>query len=1769
MEQSYLSLKTAEGYTAHILRAGDTYGAIVMDNTIARCCQVFEVPVKVGFPFSENAIIPLEINPKHVHLLCASGQRVLFIGRLGLHGGGHSQSCSGNHVQSIIVPNVTILVQTVDAWSIAHIFQDTIVLGELRKRKKGSESRSFCDRKPRDGAVNRKKKKKKLKRGKKVDVVTTSTELSKREVERQRAFFEMLQLTVDENSSGRDKKTIYSCDVVYGTASDFQGDILRTEFLGNDCRGNRKFEVVIVDEVDSMLFDSRSHSVRLADQCPGMTHLEVPLAVVWQFIHHTNQHMISKNGKVYFIAEDFEVHGHDVKLLSGENWLTAATEVDDKKEFIIEHGQKHLQKLLRELAEDEKCEYQTYQDLNLKILAKEQEISLDSSNDQLKKECDKLRAELFQLPWNRRHPIIDIPEHLRAFALTQIPSWIKNAIQAAWGFQQDAHYAVMNGKIVPIYFKETGVLQSNMVWSDGLTQFLQLKEGLCMDPEAVSTNFISNVSFFNRYGSNVFGLTGTLGEESTQQFLRSMYGTDMVIIPPHKQVEIHNNQDSPYRCKELMPLVCPNVGMWYKTIKENALYHASSNRGVLIIWQYIFQVEHICNMLKKVYDPEKIHKYTGTDATFDKTTIDSGEIILATNIAGRGTDFKTSQEVEHHGGMCVIVTFLPESNRVEMQNVGRTAREGKRGMAQLIVLDKNNTPMDTLKTLRSLNETEADEKATDEAKRMLVQDALFQRFCTLENKFLPSHDVVRNVQLWNLLQINWAIFSSDHLNARKIAEESRKLELKTIKEYINKMKGKKLEMLTKEEIDTTVSEEVASMKPKFEALYIQSKRNEFCQQQSSHMPKELIDCFRANKAYEPFITKDARDFKWTLYDRKGAEESWGMWLKSKHFVENEATEDQATKMFEEEFGNDALDRKDVEAAINCYDRAIQLDPTFSVNARYNKAQALLTYAENKLSRQDEAKKELQKAKDMITAGTCSEYASQHVQHQLNILSKQEEYIVRALEMLDQALKNKNNVKLTLKKMPTVLSEAKEDHGKAIQEAAQNGLTHLFMVEEELPRPWGSIISIAFIGISQIAAGCLIVACTGGALGTGLIAEGVSDMITSVRSAITGTFSWAAWAAQKVISLAVSIVCAGFSGIKSGMKAVVNTVKDLRKGVQMAKGGIELAVKEVSLAIGKGIVKECLTEGGKYCTDLTIMNKVEEMISQKVGERLTAALLKNDLIVAALKDDEANGSNYWKQKFISDGLDILKDERMNECLKLLKEIAKGIASRQIPLASDILTYSGVLVFLKVLMTYTEDFIKKFNKQVSNHRSEINSIAGANSNPQQTTPQSMLVSQTHQHTLISNAPNVDVEAEDIIVHTLQDDTSYSSKCTFGNKQLQSNYVEASTPESLANAFKSRIAGKLAASARESIVNPALSNATSFVTTKLFTSCENSVAELRKEIKTARDKRSCDNDLANTGRKQPDKQHKQEDLGEHSKKAIKELSTEGIAHDTTILALAAAETNCPIYVYDEKGNLKDVLGDNLSGDPISLIHSPPSEERPLGHFEPLNPNVEVTPSGINTCAFDSVFAQLSQEQKDSLKLNDPSDLRERLVQRINSNPAEAERAFSKRAELTKIASDRILRGGARKLPPEEKRKKQTKEQFDDLLHEMDYESDSHTVDEAVEQKKCQKHHILHRKFKNHPALVKANFHIDDPSNLIYLPISEEIRSECGTQRSIHRGRHSNLEFNRVNNGLDKIYQDATANNWSQQETFKAVFRFAMDGRTGLRKGIIDLYEKEQREE
>ena len=271
------------------------------------------------------------------------------------------------------------------------------------------------------------------------------------------------------------------------------------------------------------------------------------------------------------------------------------------------------------------------------------------------------------------------PNCMKNYIENSYETWIDNVIKAP-NMVEKKDFLKKDNNIIPIDFSNTGEIQSNMVWDGGLQQILQIIHDEKGTYENENTNFLSNISFFQRYKGNMFGVTGTLGGESFKHILRDVYNVGLINIPPRNPTRLDKEKESIIYREDQEKDYCNEI---LKNIDENI----NKEKSILLICNSIKEGEKFYKMLLEKYKEQiKIMKYFTED---DKATIENElqkkQIIVATNLAGRGTDIKISKELEKKGGLHVIVSFFPLNRRVERQNYGRAGRNGQRGTHILIM----------------------------------------------------------------------------------------------------------------------------------------------------------------------------------------------------------------------------------------------------------------------------------------------------------------------------------------------------------------------------------------------------------------------------------------------------------------------------------------------------------------------------------------------------------------------------------------------------------------------------------------------------------------------------------------------------------------------------------------------------------------------------------------------------------------------------------------------------------------------------------------------------------------------------------------------------------------------------------------------------------------------------------------------------------------------------------------------------------------------------
>ncbi|XP_008217333.1 uncharacterized protein LOC103318031 [Nasonia vitripennis] len=458
-----------------------------------------------------------------------------------------------------------------------------------------------------------------------VDVITSNAVLAQEGIESRKLFYALFGISVSTNAPDKTyaqgPRKCYLADVVYGSISDFQFDYLRDTAEGLGTLSGRQFGRVILDEVDNMLVDNGRHIAKISSPFPGMENLKYIYLRIWSELLNVE----------YELMEDFQ------EKLNGFSNLKSAKEMAIT-EFIKIFDASMIGRMEERIKANLK-------DLDLKFA----------------------------------------PTHCLNYADIMVPKWIGNAIRARYFINENEQYSIKetNGEyaIIPVDYSNTGVTLKNTVWSYGLHQFVQIKHNLRITPESLTSSCVSNYAYIGKYGNKIFGLTGTLGSKAEQDLLSSIYNVDYARVPTYKTKVF----------KELKGVVVPDEEWSFEVALLTMGMIRSTGRAVLIICKTIADLlvleEQFKSMEELPWDCKIQLKKFQDEETADVTreTVSPGDVIIATNIAGRGADFKTSKELEKNGGLHVCVGFCPDNERVREQAFFRTSRQGNAGSAQLVV----------------------------------------------------------------------------------------------------------------------------------------------------------------------------------------------------------------------------------------------------------------------------------------------------------------------------------------------------------------------------------------------------------------------------------------------------------------------------------------------------------------------------------------------------------------------------------------------------------------------------------------------------------------------------------------------------------------------------------------------------------------------------------------------------------------------------------------------------------------------------------------------------------------------------------------------------------------------------------------------------------------------------------------------------------------------------------------------------------------------------
>lgn len=253
---------------------------------------------------------------------------------------------------------------------------------------------------------------------------------------------------------------------------------------------------------------------------------------------------------------------------------------------------------------------------------------------------------------------------------------LHNVMQSLRAFavmKKDVDYIVKDGKILLID-KFTGRIMEGRTFSDGLHQAIEAKEGLEITEENDTLATITIQNYFRMY-KTLSGMTGS-ATPSKQEFLDT-YNLQVVSIPPNRPVQRIDYDD----------LVFADYQSKVNRIIEEVKRLHAEGRPILIGTTSIEQSEKLSTYLSKSGIKHLVlnAKTEEDEAKIISLAGQKGQVMLATNMAGRGTDILLGEGVRELGGLHIIGTERHESFRIDMQLRGRAGRQGDPGSSQFII----------------------------------------------------------------------------------------------------------------------------------------------------------------------------------------------------------------------------------------------------------------------------------------------------------------------------------------------------------------------------------------------------------------------------------------------------------------------------------------------------------------------------------------------------------------------------------------------------------------------------------------------------------------------------------------------------------------------------------------------------------------------------------------------------------------------------------------------------------------------------------------------------------------------------------------------------------------------------------------------------------------------------------------------------------------------------------------------------------------------------
>ena len=535
-----------------------------------------------------------------------------------------------------------------------------------------------------------------------VHVVTVNDYLAKRDSEWMGPLYMFHGLSVDcidkHRPNSDERRNAYLADITFGTNNEFGFDYLRDN-MATQPRDlvQRQHNYAIVDEVDSVLIDDARTPLIISGPVPRNADqmFEEYRPLVERLVEAqkklATQFLAEARTKIYSSNKDEVTEGYLslfrshkalpknkplIKLLSEPGVKTGMLKTE---EYYMEQNNRRMPEAVEPLyfVIEEK---QNSVDLTDKGV----ELITGNSSDQNLFVLPDITSELSQLESDEKltseEKVTKKEQLLTEYAIkSERIHTINQLLKAYTMFDRDVEYVVTDDGQVKIVDEQTGRIMEGRRYSDGLHQAIEAKERVKVEAASQTFATITLQNYFRMY-HKLAGMTGTAETEAGEFW--DIYKLDVVVIPTNRPIARKDMNDRIYKTKREK----------YNAVIEEVERLVKAGRPVLVGTTSVEVSELLSRLLTIRKIPHNVlnAKLHQKEADIVAQAGFSGTVTIATNMAGRGTDIKLSDEVRAAGGLAIIGTERHESRRVDRQLRGRAGRQGDPGSSVFFVSLEDN-----------------------------------------------------------------------------------------------------------------------------------------------------------------------------------------------------------------------------------------------------------------------------------------------------------------------------------------------------------------------------------------------------------------------------------------------------------------------------------------------------------------------------------------------------------------------------------------------------------------------------------------------------------------------------------------------------------------------------------------------------------------------------------------------------------------------------------------------------------------------------------------------------------------------------------------------------------------------------------------------------------------------------------------------------------------------------------------------------------------------